>query len=325
MELKEYYNGKKLSAHAFFGCSDLKSIKLLEETTEIGDYAFSECRKLREIRLPKYVKRIGNHAFYNCRGLKRFILPGSLIEIEEGAFKNCDGLEQIIIEYAHMKHLNVRKILHEVTQRVEILLLKDSILEEKELLEKKSVLEKERVLEKELILEKQNILEESFHCNPLADLIFPAYHYEYEANEPARIFSEISYGSGFYYRECFKREEPNLQEYDSYFPIAIREESFETVLKIAQGRILYPYQLQENDRVKYMEWIKKEIEKVTEYYIRQEQTNLFIHLLKTMGCNVELVNTVIERAVKIGKAESIGMLMEYQHQAFQKQEESYEL
>lgn len=124
---------KGIAARAFEGCYELKTIKLPEGMTYIGDLAFSGsqieslmipdsvqfvgaglcygCSNLKEVRLPDSVTVLadipitkeekaltyGLGFFRECNSLKRIELPEHLTEIGESAFFNCNSLEEIII------------------------------------------------------------------------------------------------------------------------------------------------------------------------------------------------------------------------------------
>lgn len=59
----------RLSTSAFFKCTNLSSVSLVESITSIGNSCFSGCRNLTEITIPKNVVDIYDYAFENCAKL----------------------------------------------------------------------------------------------------------------------------------------------------------------------------------------------------------------------------------------------------------------
>ena len=116
---------------AFFGCVDLKRIKLSKGLKNIGVFAFSGCwglekisidsgsknfavkngalfskdgtklflvpRNVEKFNIPNEVKSIEEHAFSGCDKLKSIGLPDSMEEIGSCAFEMCYALESITI------------------------------------------------------------------------------------------------------------------------------------------------------------------------------------------------------------------------------------
>ena len=82
----------------FFGnCSSLKSIKLPETLTSIGQASF-EASGLTEITIPNGVTSIGQNAFQGCKSLKVIRLSASCDTlVNYDSFKNCSALEAIYV------------------------------------------------------------------------------------------------------------------------------------------------------------------------------------------------------------------------------------
>ena len=56
---------------AFYGCSRLKSVSILEGVRIIGPYAFGDCLLMTSISIPGSIVRIGEGAFIKCRDLMK--------------------------------------------------------------------------------------------------------------------------------------------------------------------------------------------------------------------------------------------------------------
>lgn len=117
---------------AFYGSTEILSVKIPASVTEIGSQAFDRCTKLKEVTvaeqskyfyasegvlynklqtelyfcpktktgtyaLPEYVEKIHDFAFYGCKELTAITLPDELTEIGSCAFMGCTGLQSINI------------------------------------------------------------------------------------------------------------------------------------------------------------------------------------------------------------------------------------
>jgi hypothetical protein len=84
-----------LKQYTFYGCNNLKSIKLSESLEIIGNDVFSHCENLTNIEIPDEVKSIGQEAFYGCWRLQEITIPDSVTTIGAMAFELCHSLESI--------------------------------------------------------------------------------------------------------------------------------------------------------------------------------------------------------------------------------------
>ncbi len=85
-----------IGSFAFFGCSDLSKVTLMN-VKSIGSNAFDSCSDLMEIDLGNSLVTIGSAAFENCTSLFSIDLPSSLKNINSSAFLNCSSLERYTI------------------------------------------------------------------------------------------------------------------------------------------------------------------------------------------------------------------------------------
>ncbi len=83
--------------YAFYECSSLTSVTIMEGVTSIGDDAFSGCSSLASITIPDSVTSIGYGAFNGCSSLVSITIPDSLTSIGNNAFKGCSSLTSITI------------------------------------------------------------------------------------------------------------------------------------------------------------------------------------------------------------------------------------
>ncbi|MCQ2298334.1 MAG: leucine-rich repeat domain-containing protein [Bacteroidales bacterium] len=99
----------RIGHHAFFGCSNLRSISTpaktvgcanptsdMPKTTSAIEYnAFAECSSLNNINLGNNLGSIGVEAFYRCSGLTSVTIPNSVTSIGRSAFEGCSNLTNV--------------------------------------------------------------------------------------------------------------------------------------------------------------------------------------------------------------------------------------
>ena len=74
----------------------IKSIKIGDKITSIGNYVFQGCTGLTSIVIPNNVTSIGLQAFYECTGLKNITIPITTT-ISYSAFYRVTNIEEIIL------------------------------------------------------------------------------------------------------------------------------------------------------------------------------------------------------------------------------------
>ena len=81
----------------FQNCWSLETVIMSDNITLIGNYAFSACRNLPEICIPKKVVTIGRCVFGGCWNLKKIEIPDKVTKIGVYAFAECKNLEYIYL------------------------------------------------------------------------------------------------------------------------------------------------------------------------------------------------------------------------------------
>ena len=79
---------------AFEDCINLESVSLPSKITIIQSYTFKGCEKLKEITIPSGVYKIGEEAFAECYACERILIPSSVTQIGKFAFRSfsrCEG------------------------------------------------------------------------------------------------------------------------------------------------------------------------------------------------------------------------------------------
>lgn len=75
----------------------IKSIRIEDGVTDIGDYAFYNCSKLVSVTLSDSIIDIGQHAFENCAALENIMISYSVRTIGNSAFRYCDSITSITL------------------------------------------------------------------------------------------------------------------------------------------------------------------------------------------------------------------------------------
>ena len=87
----------QIKAYAFWGRSELKSVKIPETVTVIGEGAFKECVNLESVNLPSKITAISSYMFDGCTKLKGVNIPSGVTYIGEEAFADCVAFDDIVI------------------------------------------------------------------------------------------------------------------------------------------------------------------------------------------------------------------------------------
>lgn len=96
-ELKLPQDIKRIGQMAFCACRDLQALDIPANVTEIDEYAFSGCESLQTITIPDKVQTLAKGVFSGCKQLKEVHFPQNLALIDEGAFGQCESLKSVYI------------------------------------------------------------------------------------------------------------------------------------------------------------------------------------------------------------------------------------
>ena len=95
--IKMPQTSKPIGSYMCQGCTALESITFSPETTSIGTYAFDGCTKLSETNINELTNltSIGEYAFQKCSTLENINFPDGLTTIEREAFCYCSKLQNV--------------------------------------------------------------------------------------------------------------------------------------------------------------------------------------------------------------------------------------
>ena len=203
---------------------------------------------VEEIVFPYTLKEIGRYIFYGCGNLKKLEFSDSLMQIGCGAFTGCHALEKLTVHMRQGKKSGVKEMLGEMWQRIDVNFFYEY--------------EEDGIEKSDIMHRRENKSE--------ARLVFPEHYDEAVENTPARILYTEYHGSGSNYRQCFYDKELNYQEYDRLFEMAVAMDKLEVLVDMSFGRLEFPYGLTGNARENYREYIRKNLEDIAEYLVKQE-------------------------------------------------------
>lgn len=98
-QVEEYVIGEdvlSIGNNAFWGNTNLTSVKMSNSVTSIGENAFEGCSSLASVDISDNVTRIGNLAFHDCYNLTSITIPSGVTDIELWTFDGC-SLAKVII------------------------------------------------------------------------------------------------------------------------------------------------------------------------------------------------------------------------------------
>jgi len=253
---------------------------------EIGNHSFSGRDDIEAVFLPESIRAVYGFAFHNCRKLREVSVYDGIIDYYDGVLRQCDRLKKIEVNVNSGRYEIIRNFLADV----------------------------DRTLSFSIKIRKEDgNVEEAF-------LTFPEFLYDFNENTMARTIQFSIGGSGYAYRECVDRSFINFREYDKLFEKAIIDGS-DIAEKIAIGRLLYPYKLEEDHRKKYEEYLtenfgkvfNKIIEEVSETEANLEYVGKLLDYRRYDGKALFLddhIAEAVKRATKDGKTLLCAVLME---------------
>ncbi len=242
---------------------------------------------VEEIVFPDTLKEIGRYIFYGCGNLRKLEFSDSLMQIGCGAFTGCHALEKLTVHMRQGKKSGVKEMLGEMWQRIDVNFLYEY--------------EEDGIEKSDIMHRRENKSE--------ARLVFPEHYDEAVENTPARILYTEYHGSGNNYRQCFYDRELNYQEYDRLFEMAVAMDKLEVLVDMSFGRLEFPYGLTGNARENYREYIRKNLEDIAEYLVKQEDMHRLEMISSQKLWTLEGIDSALDCASKRKETEVSAFLM----------------
>lgn len=97
MHLAHLFGAKDPTLAASCYPASLRSVRLLEGCTAIGDHAFFDCATLRRVSIPNSVTSVGVRAFSGCARIEEITFSDALLTVREHAFSDCASLKTVTL------------------------------------------------------------------------------------------------------------------------------------------------------------------------------------------------------------------------------------
>ena len=96
--IPDTYQGKPVTIlfdKLFAGHEEIRSVRIPDTVTDLGEFLFEGCVNLHHIELPSGLRYLWGYTFCRC-GIEEIILPDEVKIIPSYAFKDCANLRKII-------------------------------------------------------------------------------------------------------------------------------------------------------------------------------------------------------------------------------------
>lgn len=273
--------------HAFYENRVVESVTLPDTVRKIESYSFAECRSLERVQMSLNIENIGDYAFYNCHSLKSVVLPGELRAMGYGAFKNCSALDEVFLYTDGIRELAAGALFDDTSHEMTVHVC-------------------------------------DMGGKILTSLVLTEFDYDCILQVEARQFDWVYHGSGNVYRQCITKKGIDYEKYDSLFHSAIHEDWPKTALKIALGRVVYPYKLSETHQKDYVSYLKAHRQEVFDYYLKNQQADLFGKVLEMIG-DEQIIKEWTETARDKNALGFVSLLMDFQRSHYGKKSRKFEL
>ncbi|MCF2558113.1 leucine-rich repeat protein [Fournierella massiliensis] len=259
---------------------------LLTET--LGSPAGAEplCgRALVSVRLPGPVRILQSACFFDCRGLTELSAGPEIRALGSDLFTNCSKLSLLKIRSRPDRPTGLQKLLY--------------------------------ALQNDLRVEFEE------EGRVLAALHYPEFWEELEENAPAHIFNMGIHGQGYQYRQCFSQDVLNFAEYDRSFHPALAEGSHALLGLLALDRLRFPWDLKEEARAEYRDFLAREGDLAGKALISADQSEALDFLCGLRLLDEAAFGRLTAFAAEADKPAALALLMDHKHKTFGRAKKNY--
>lgn len=235
---------------------------------------------LEELEMDQELERVGRYCFYNCGHLKRLAFTGRLADWGSGVFTGCHQIREVELRTDETGRSTLKEMLDEVHEAL-ALHWRDADGQE-------------------------------------AWLMYPEFYEEGVENTPARILETHVHGSGMRYRNCFDGRRIDFVQYDRLFPYAVAQEPETLTVRLAFGRLRFPYALGEQAKEQYEAYVREHPELFAAFFTEQLDMDGIRWYCEGPGAGheaavVQFLDALTECAGRTHFAEALGYALEYRH------------
>ena len=266
--------------------------------------------RLEELRLPAHLEKVGAYALYNCGKLKKLELYSTTLDWGAGVFTGCYGVEQVVVHVDENRKSCMREVLAELRQTLEIVYLTES--------EKSGSAERSADSDwPDAVLSAAGGTAGRVWRGdaPSARLIFPEFFEEAVENTPARILVTETHGCGQKYRNAFVSTQFQFREYDSLFPHVQVQEPEALVARLALGRLMYPYRLEERYAERYREYLEEHAAAAAGWAVENGDMQALEWIFARVSCDGEMIAGLLDVAGACHNGAAVSFLMNRRREA----------
>lgn len=232
-----------------------------------------EGNRLEEVVLPRSLQKVGAYAFYNCGNLKMLEVYSTTLDWGAGVFNGCRAVKELVLHVDEQRPSAMREILAELRQTLDVWYLAEGTDER-------------------------------------TRLVFPEYFEEAVENTPARILVTETHGCGQRYRNAFVQTQFQFKEYDMLFAHVQVQEPEALTARLALGRLMYPYRLEESCRRIYLEYLSGHAAAAGAGAVRSGRMDQLQWLFEHVTYDGTQMDELLEIAGKAGNGGAVSYLME---------------
>lgn len=231
---------------------------------------------VQKISLPDCVTSLEAYAFYNCKNLSSLMAGKKLNQIGSDAFMNCRRLRELQLRASVEEKTGLQLILNQVSTEVTVRFLNG---------------------------------EES------TSILYPEYTESYEEIGPAHIFSLHVEGEGYRARKQFVDGRADVAGYDRVFEKACNEEHFLTLMKMALCRLEYPYQLSQEAKQRYEQYITDHDREVMTQLVTSGDADTLKYLCGMKYISNDAIAAAINVAIRHGWTKGVAGIIRWRNDA----------